>query len=101
MANSKMLPHAISDSQAVNAYMDALDHPLKAEVQAVRDIIKNVHPDITEQVKWTAPSFSYKGYLATFNLRAIEHVHLIFHNGAASQRRNSRYLLELGHQSRQ
>lgn len=66
----------------VNEYMDKLDHPFKAEVQAIREIITGVHPGITEQIKWVAPSFSYKDYLATFNLRATEHVHLIFHNGA-------------------
>ncbi len=62
--------------------MDELDHPFKAEVQAVREIILNVDQNITQEVKWKAPSFSYKGYMATFNLWAREHVHLIFHNGA-------------------
>jgi hypothetical protein len=51
-------------------------------VQAVRDIIKGVRPGITEQIKWKAPSFSYKGYMVTFNLWARQHVHLVFHNGA-------------------
>ena len=68
--------------KSVDAYMDQLDHPFKAEVQAVREIILGVNKGITEQVKWNAPSFSYKGYLATFNLHARQHVHLIFHNGA-------------------
>jgi hypothetical protein len=72
----------LNNSAQVDAYLAELDHPLKAEVQALRDIIKGVHPSITEEVKWVAPSFSYKGYLATFNLRARQHVHLIFHNGA-------------------
>jgi hypothetical protein len=66
--------------ETVDGYMDRLDHPLKAEVQAVRDIIKGVDSRITEQVKWNAPSFSYKDYIATFNLRTDKHVHLIFHN---------------------
>jgi hypothetical protein len=68
----------------VDEYMDKLDHPFKAEVQAVREIIKGVHPGIIEQVKWNAPSFSFKdyGYIATFNLRTQQHVHLIFHNPA-------------------
>ena len=66
----------------VDGFMDALDHPLKAEVQAVRDIIKSVNPAITEEVKWKAPSFSYKGYMATFNLWQSGFVQLIFHNGA-------------------
>ena len=73
---------ALTGSEQVDAFMEALDHPLKAEVQVVRDIIKGVHPNITEQVKWRAPSFSYKGYMVTFNLWAREHVHLVFHNGA-------------------
>jgi hypothetical protein len=75
-------PSAISNTPQVDAFMDALEHPFKAEVQAVREIILGVDANITEQIKWKAPSFSYKGYMATFNLWATQHVHLIFHNGA-------------------
>lgn len=66
--------------ETVDDYMAKLDHPFKAEVQAIREIILGVHPGIIEQVKWNAPSFRYKDYIATFNLRTNEHVHLIFHN---------------------
>ena len=66
----------------VDAFMDALDHPFKAEVQAVREIILGVDPRITEQVKWNAPSFSFGGYLATFTLHRREHVLLVVHDGA-------------------
>jgi len=69
-------------ARTVDAFMSELDHPFKAEVQAVREIIKAVDKNITEEVKWNAPTFSYKGYLATFNLWAKNHVHLVFHNGA-------------------
>jgi hypothetical protein len=68
--------------QTVDEFLAELDHPFKAEVQAVRAIIKGVRQDITEEVKWNAPSFSYKGYLATFNLWERKRVHLVFHNGA-------------------
>jgi len=64
----------------VNEFMDKLDHPFKAEVQAVREIIMNVNKHITEDIKWAAPSFSYKGYMVTFNLWAKQHVYLVFHN---------------------
>lgn len=65
----------------VAEFMEKLDHPLKSEVQMVREIIQNVHPAIAEQIKWNAPSFSYQGeYLVTFNLRAKDRVHLVFHN---------------------
>jgi hypothetical protein len=73
---------AVNDTAGVDAFMKQLDHPFKAEVEVVRKIIKGVHPGITEQWKWNAPSFSYKGYLVTFNLWEKERVHLVFHNGA-------------------
>jgi uncharacterized protein YdhG (YjbR/CyaY superfamily) len=69
------------NTQAVNDFMDQLDHPFKAEVQAVREIIKGVNQDIAEEIKWNAPTFSYKGnYLVTFNLHSRNRIHLVFHN---------------------
>ena len=70
----------------VDEFMDKLDHPFKAEVQMVREIIKNVNPDITEQIKWNAPSFSYQGEsLVTFNLWEKKRIHLVFHNPVISK----------------
>ena len=62
--------------------MAALMHPFKAEVQALRDIIKGVDPRITEQIKWNAPSYRFTDYICTFHLHATQHVHLVFHNPA-------------------
>ena len=71
----------IAGTKKVDEFMDGLDYPLKAEVQTVRDIIKHANKDITEEIKWNAPSFSYNGeYLVTFNLWEKEHIHLVFHN---------------------
>ena len=71
----------VSRTDKVDEFMQALDHPFKAEVQVVRDIIKGVDKDIVEEVKWKAPSFNYKGeYLVTFNLREEKRIHLVFHN---------------------
>ena len=65
----------------VNAFMKELDHPLKAEIEAVRAIIK-ANRKIAERVKWNAPSFFYKDDLATIHVKAQQHVHLIFHHPA-------------------
>ena len=71
----------VSRTDKVEEFLRDLDHPLKAEVQAVRSIVKAVHQDINEEIKWKAPSFNYKGeYLVTFNLRERERIHLVFHN---------------------
>jgi hypothetical protein len=84
-----MAKKPVNQTEKVNDFMQQLDHPFKAEVQVVRDMIKNVHPGITEEIKWKAPSFSYKGYMVTFNLWARQHVHLVFHNGAILSQENS------------
>lgn len=68
--------------ESVDAFMEQLDHPFKAEVQAVRAIIKGVDSRITEQIKWNAPSFRYTDYIATFTLHRQQHLLLTFHNPA-------------------
>ncbi len=70
----------------VAAYMRGLDHPLKKEIEAVRQIILGVSPEIHEGIKWNAPSFrTAKEYFATFNLRAKDSIQLIFHLGAKAR----------------
>ncbi|MBL8100747.1 MAG: DUF1801 domain-containing protein [Anaerolineales bacterium] len=71
----------VSRTDAVDKFMLELSHPLKAEVEALRSIIKGVDKNINEEIKWKAPSFNYKGeYLVTFNLRDTKRIHLVFHN---------------------
>ena len=75
-----------NQSAQVDAFMDQLDHPFKAEVEIVREIVKNVNKDITEEIKWKAPTFSYQGeYLVTFNLWEKGRIHLVFHNPMISK----------------
>lgn len=75
-----------NQTEQVDAFMDKLEHPLKAEVQMMREIIMKLDPDITEQIKWKAPTFSYQGeYLVTFNLWEKGRIHLVFHNPMISK----------------
>ena len=81
MFQMKKANPAANQTEQVDEFMDKLDHPFKAEVQMVREIIKNVNRDVTEKIKWKAPTFSYKGeYLVTFNLWEKKRIHLVFHN---------------------
>lgn len=73
-------PEEIMDE--VNEYMNKLEHPLKAEMEAVRTIIKGANKKISERIKWNAPSYYYKEDLVTFNHRATKQVHLVFHHAA-------------------
>jgi uncharacterized protein YdhG (YjbR/CyaY superfamily) len=71
----------VSRTDKVDEFLRERNHPLTAEVEAVRSIIMGVNKDINEEVKWNAPSFNFKGeYLVTFNLRDTKRIHLVFHN---------------------
>jgi uncharacterized protein YdhG (YjbR/CyaY superfamily) len=75
-------PGSSQTDPAVSAFLRELDHPLKPDIEAVREIILGVGPEIREGIKWKAPSFRTTDYFATFNLRAKDCVQLIFHMGA-------------------
>jgi hypothetical protein len=65
----------------VDRFMAELEHPFAEGVEMLRAHIKATDAQITEQVKWKAPSFSYRGaYLTTFNLWSRKDVFLVFHN---------------------
>jgi len=67
---------------AVDDFMARLEHPLKAEIEAVRAIILGADPRIQESIKWNAPSFSITEHFATFKFRPLETVQVVFHTGA-------------------
>jgi hypothetical protein len=68
----------LSGADEVNAYMERLEHPLKAEIEAVRAIILGANRKVAERVKWNAPSFYYQKDIAAFNPRAQDCVHVVF-----------------------
>ena len=86
MASKKPTPashtSAADTTKAVDEFMNQLDHPFKAEVQAIRRTILAAHPAIAEGIKWNAPSFRTTDYFATTNLREKAGIGIILHLGA-------------------
>jgi hypothetical protein len=67
----------------VDEFIEKLNHPLKEVVLMLRVLILNADPQLTERVKWNAPSFCYNGDdRITMNLSKKDQVLLIFHLGA-------------------
>ena len=86
MAHRKPKPVAHSapadTSEAVDKFMATLEHPFKAEIEAIRRLMLGVDPSVREGVKWNAPSFRTTEYFATTNLRSRAGVSIILHLGA-------------------
>ncbi|MCB2412764.1 DUF1801 domain-containing protein [Demequina sp. TTPB684] len=70
-------------SAEVDAFMETLEHPMAELVQQIRLGFLSAVPELTEHIKWNAPSFCMAGTdRVTFNLRPTDGIHLIFHRGA-------------------
>lgn len=66
----------------VDAWLDAYDNPMKPVVAAIRDMILGADDRVTEAIKWQAPTFIYKGNIASFFPKSKKHASLMFHKGA-------------------
>ncbi len=71
----------LSDTDAVDFYMDALKHPLKNLAGNLRKIILAADEEIGEEIKWNAPAFFYKGKMKPFNPKEYKR-HIIVFNFA-------------------
>lgn len=69
-------------NKEVDQYLVDKAHPLTAEIQRVREIILDADERMTETIKWSSPTFMYKGNMASFFMNAKKHVSLMFHKGA-------------------
>jgi uncharacterized protein YdeI (YjbR/CyaY-like superfamily) len=66
----------------VDDFLKKKRHPMNDEIQLVREIILNVNDKIQEDIKWSVPTFVYKGNMASYFLNAKKFVSLMFHKGA-------------------
>jgi hypothetical protein len=66
----------------VDKFLKAKKHPLTAEIQKVREIILQSDDKVEEVIKWSSPTFMYKGNIASFYMNAKGFVSLMFHKGA-------------------
>ena len=67
----------------VDAWFDRYENPQKDLVQAVREVVLGVDDRVREAIKWQAPTFMYRGTIASFYPKATRHVSLMFHTGAS------------------
>jgi hypothetical protein len=66
---------------AVDAWFTKKQHPLEPAMQEVRKITLRADPRISESIKWSTPTYEYKGNIFSFN-PAKRFISLLFHTGA-------------------
>lgn len=70
-------------SKEVDQYLEALDHPMKKEILLLRTVILQSNRELTELIKWNAPSFCIDGMdCITMKIFPPANIQLVFHRGA-------------------
>lgn len=68
---------------AVETYLDGLQHKHKAAIETLRQMIHDAVPDLSERIKWNAPSFGRgEDDRITMRLHPGDRLQLILHRGA-------------------
>jgi hypothetical protein len=66
----------------VDAWFNKLEHPQKQAMLLAREVILNSDARISESIKWSTPTFAFRGNLASFQPKAKQFVSLLFHRGS-------------------
>ncbi len=67
----------------VEEWFERYENPMKPLVERTREIILGSDDRIGEVIKWSTPTFVYKGNFASFQPRAKQFVSILFHEGAS------------------
>ena len=66
----------------VDIWFERYENPMKPVVERIRAIVLGADRRIEECIKWQAPTFMYRGNLASFFPKSKQHASLMFHTGA-------------------
>lgn len=67
----------------VTQFLDALNHPFRQDIEAVRKIIFDVREDLTENIKWNGPNYRVGDEdRVSMKVLPAKSFYLIFHIGA-------------------
>ena len=76
----------MSTNASVEAFFSALKHSGKPQVKALRQLVRESVPGISERIKWNAPSFGMGDQdRITMRLQPDDRLQLILHRGAKVQ----------------
>ncbi|MFT3846280.1 MAG: DUF1801 domain-containing protein [Lacibacter sp.] len=70
-------------SKEVSSFLDAQNHPLRKEIDLLREIILTANNSLVENIKWNGPNYSLdENDFITMKLFPPKQIQLIFHCGA-------------------
>lgn len=82
-------------NEEVTLFLGQLDHPLRQEIEALREIILQADERLAENIKWNGPNYSIRGEdRITMRILPPKQIQLIFHRGAKVKEQPKQQLIE-------
>ena len=67
----------------VTQFLNALNHPFRAEIEELRNIILSVDNGITENIKWNGPNYCFNNEdRITMSIQPPKQIRIVLHCGA-------------------
>lgn len=75
-------------NENVSLFLDELNHPLRKEIELLRNYILSANNKLTENIKWNGPNYCFDSDdLITMRIQPLtsKQIQLIFHRGTKKQ----------------
>lgn len=82
-------------SEEVTSFLDSKEHPLRTEIEYLRNVIMSSRHELKEGIKWNGPNYSHEGEdRITMRIQPQKQLQVIFHRGAKVKTQPDHRLLE-------
>ncbi len=81
----------------VSLFLDKINHPLRTEIDKLREIIVSAEQTLAENIKWNGPNYTFHDEdRITMRVQPItqKQIQLIFHRGAKKQEQPKEKLIK-------
>ena len=79
----------------VTDFLNGQNHPLRDEIELLRNYILSANNLLTENIKWNGPNYCFKKEdRITMKIQPPKNIQLIFHRGAKKQEQPKNKLIE-------
>lgn len=81
-------------NKEVTIFLDSLNHPLRKEIEALRNLILSSNNLLKENIKWNGPNYNWCDQdRITMRIQPPKQIQIIFHRGAKKQQQPQNRLI--------
>ncbi|RIH65267.1 DUF1801 domain-containing protein [Mariniphaga sediminis] len=70
-------------NEEVTKFLNGINHPLRNEIERLRDLIVSAESQLTENIKWNGPNYCFRSEdRITMRIQPPKQIQIVFHRGA-------------------